>query len=65
MITNLKSEEALQEVWRQDRQAFLIVEEKRVDEARELLGGAEPVLVREIGSRTAYLFENTTQQEER
>lgn len=65
MITNLKSEEALRDVWRQDRQAFLIVEEKRVDEARELLGGAEPVLVREIGSRTAYLFENTTQQEER
>jgi 4-amino-4-deoxy-L-arabinose transferase len=65
MITNLKSEDELREVWSQDREAFLIVEGKWVDEARELLGGAEPILVRDIGSRTAYLFDNTIQREER
>ena len=65
MITNLKSAEALQELWRDERPAFLIVEENRVDEAREILGGAEPVLVREIGSRTAYLFENNVPPKER
>ena len=63
-ITNLKSGDELAQLWREDRELFLIVENRRMEEVREILTGAEPVLVREIGSRTAYLFSNMTQREE-
>ena len=57
-IINLKSGDELAQLWREDRELFLIVENRRIEEAREILNGAEPVLIREIGSRTAYLFSN-------
>ncbi len=58
-IRNLHSPEELAEYWnRSDRadSGWVIVENNRIEEARSVLKGYDPVLEREVGSRTASLF---------
>ncbi len=57
-IPNLMTAEALKEYWSGAREAFLIVEQPRLPEARTVIGAREPLLRAEIGGKTAYLFSN-------
>jgi 4-amino-4-deoxy-L-arabinose transferase-like glycosyltransferase len=57
-IRNLDSGDELRAYWeeRGNEPVYLIVEEHHLEEVRQVLGGAEPMLERRIGSKTAYLI---------
>ena len=57
-IPNLDSTEALAEYWGRDEQVFLLVEEGRLELARQVLGPVEPRVTREVGNNRAHLFSN-------
>ena len=44
--------------WARPERVFLIVEEARVEELRQVLQGTEPLLARPVGSREVFLFSN-------
>lgn len=55
-LERLDDREALRSWWRRDGPAFLLVERGMLDDAREVLGDAEPLASREIGSNAVHLF---------
>jgi 4-amino-4-deoxy-L-arabinose transferase-like glycosyltransferase len=58
-IPNLTEVEALRRHWDDAAgQAWLLVENRRLEEARQVIGNIDPVIEAEIGSKTAYLFRN-------
>ena len=57
-IRQLKTPEALEDYWRSPERVFLIVEDDRLDWAREIIGAAPPLLEDSVGSHEVYLFRN-------
>ncbi len=57
-IPNLESEDELARYWSAERRAFLLLTERQLDRARNVIGDAAPLLERRVGGGTAYLFEN-------
>lgn len=58
VIPNIESLDSLRTYWQQPERVFLIVERGRLEEARKVLGSAEPLVERAVGSNHAYLFSN-------
>ena len=57
-IPNIESVELLQEYWSRPDRVFLVVEQGSLQQARQVLGPATPLLERTVGRNTAYLFAN-------
>jgi hypothetical protein len=64
-IPNLETTAELREYWSRDERVFLIVEFGRLERAHEVIGDAQPLEWRSIGSTEAYLFSNRPPQEEK
>ena len=57
-IPRLETLDALRAYWEGDERVFVIVEQGRLHEARQVLGPLPPLETRAIGGNRAYLFSN-------
>jgi 4-amino-4-deoxy-L-arabinose transferase-like glycosyltransferase len=57
-LPRIDSDDELIDYWRRPERVFLIVEQARVGEFRQVLKGTEPLLARPVGSREVFLFSN-------
>lgn len=57
-LPRIDSDDELREYWNRPERVFLIVEEPRIEEFRQVLNGAKPLVARGVGSREVYLFSN-------
>ena len=58
VIENIDSSAELRRFWNRDERVFLLVERGRLEQARGVLGGADPLIRESIGSNEIYLFTN-------
>ncbi len=57
-LRRILSIDELREYWNRPEQVFLIVEKPRLEEARQVLEGSEPLVARSVGSKEVFLFSN-------
>ena len=57
-VPNITDPAELATVWRSGRNVLLIVEDERVDDARKVMGDAEPLASSRVGSGKVFLFGN-------
>jgi len=57
-IENIDSPAGLRRFWSRDDQVFLLVERGKLDEVRELLDEADPLISDRVGSNEIFLFTN-------
>jgi len=55
-IVNVFDPEALRALWNGPKRVLLFVDDERVDEARQIIGGGAPAVASRVGGRAIYVF---------